>query len=63
MRRKSLRETLAENQRAMDELAKLSGKPTPEGYKELTSHIISGNSEHGTQMHSVRSRNKSRKRK
>lgn len=40
MIRKSLRETLADNQRAMENLAKITGKPMPEGYKEMTSHLI-----------------------
>ena len=40
MKRKSLRDTIADNAKAMDAYAALSGKPTPQGYKELTAHII-----------------------
>ena len=40
MNRKPLRETLAENSKAMEQLAKLSGRETPQGYKALTSHEL-----------------------
>lgn len=38
MKRKSLRETIAENNKAMDMYAKLSGKETPESYTVLAMH-------------------------
>lgn len=38
MKRKSLRETIAENNKSMDMYAALSGKPTPESYTALTMH-------------------------
>lgn len=39
IKRKSLRETMADNAKAMEQYAKLSGKPTPESYTALTMHV------------------------
>ena|SRR4030066_2549256 len=39
MKRKPLRDTIAENNKAMDMYATLSGKPTPDSYTELTAHL------------------------
>lgn len=40
MKRKPLRDTISDNQRTMEMYAKLSGKVTPDGYKELTAHLV-----------------------
>lgn len=40
MKKKSLREIIAENDKAMEMYSAFSGKATPDGYKELTAHQI-----------------------